>query len=112
MTERTREEVVERLEWWLSYFNEEADRPRHPDFIENPAGFDETAIEPDLRAAAHLLREMPDGERIEVWARRESFIVQDRGFMKVFTAVQREGNEPFKEDILATLFLHLREPKK
>ena len=69
MDERTSEEVVERLEWWLAYFNDETDKylSPHPDFIKNIEGFDETAIEADLRAAARRLREIPDGERIGVY---------------------------------------------
>ncbi len=58
----TNEELVERLEWWLAYFNDETAGP-HPDYVDNPAGFDESAIEPDLREATARLRAQ-DGERI------------------------------------------------
>lgn len=47
----TNEKLVDRLEWWLAYFNDETEGDPHPDFVDNPEGFDETAIEPDLRAA-------------------------------------------------------------
>ena len=66
MTEHTNEELADRLYWWLEYFNDDT-KGRHPDFVGDPEGFDETAIEADLREAARRLREM-DGERIEGWA--------------------------------------------
>ena len=58
----TNEELADRLEWWLAYFDDGTER--HPDFADDPYGFDETAIEADLRASASRLREQ-DGERIE-----------------------------------------------
>lgn len=54
---RTNGEIAERLEWWLAYFDDDAGS-RHPDFTNNPEGFDESAIESDLYATATALREM------------------------------------------------------
>ena len=59
----TNDELADRLEWWLAYFDDGTER--HPDFADDPYGFDETAIEADLRASASRLREQ-DGERIRV----------------------------------------------
>ena len=112
MTERTREELVERLEWLLAYFNDETDKylSPHPDFIKNIEGFDETAIEPDLRAAAQRLEEMPDGERIEVWAQADDLDVSDvpmaeRDYIQVW------WEKPVTiETVPAILTLHPQEP--
>ncbi len=75
LMERTREEIAERLEWWLAYFDNDTDRSRHPDFADDPSGFDETAIEADLYAAARRLRAMPPegAEPVEIrqWRRKK-----------------------------------------
>lgn len=49
--------IVERLRWWLRYFNDDTDKykDQHPDYADNPAAFDETAIEADLREAANAI---------------------------------------------------------
>jgi len=62
MDERTNDELADRLNWWLAYFNDDTSGP-HPDFTDNIAGFDETALEPDLREAARRLREQGDDWR-------------------------------------------------
>ena len=93
MTERrTDKEAAERLEWWLLYFNDETEGKRHPDFADNPYGFDETAIEADLRIAAQRLREMPEGERIEGCEIGSAFIRDNFGGDSVTVKLPPDGS--------------------
>lgn len=97
----TNEKLVNRLEWWLAYFNNEADEC-HPDFVDDPYGFDESAMEADLRAAIDLLREQ-DGERIQGYITAE---FANRG-TRQFTFVTGDG---WPTDERATLILDPQEP--
>lgn len=59
-----RERITTRIKWWLEYFNDETTDP-HPDYIDMPHGFDETAIEADLRSVLAALATSPPSQTPE-----------------------------------------------
>ena len=58
-------DITTRLDWWEYYYG--TDRPlsqrrHHPYFVDDPDGFDESAIEVDLREAATEIRALRERE--------------------------------------------------